>query len=320
MRNMVTWPVLTGEGDLTAFPVDWTVTYPSLNENSLKNDLYSRANGLQADILLDLVEGNQVWPSLTQLTSCIPQMARNWTQLRKVIRTASGAYLAWKFGVSPILGDVSAIWKYMPKMASDIARHADGQASRYSIFKKGNASYTDRSEVERSLNGYPSTTLQWQGRSSIPPVIGYVLVVRPQVKYLSGLFQALDRAMSRFATGPASLVWEHLPWTFVADWFVDLRGLLMRFDDTLRVPPYKIQSFTRSEKYVLESDQFVTLHSPCSGAVLSNVGTGSVSYSHYVRSLVPQGYGSPTWNPRFGKTQCGISAALILQKLSAANR
>jgi hypothetical protein len=122
--------------------------------------------------------------------------------------------------------------------------------------------------------------------------------------------------MRRFATSPASLAWELVPFSFVLDWFVDLRGTLQALDKLVGFSPYKVSSFTRSYSYELQSDYYLETYSPCNGSLLQRLRQCSASYRHYERSAGVSNSALPSWNPRFGKNQAGISAALIAQQLS----
>jgi hypothetical protein len=301
-------------------PLGWSIGDGNKSNDALIEDCFNKASGLQADVLLNMVEANQMWPSLKSLITAIPEMGYSWGSLRKSIRTASGAFLAWKFGVSPILQDMSNIYKYLPKMVEDLRRHDELANFRYSALTSHPCSFLMAPYVHQTQQGYSVHISSWEGRAGSPPVTRYVLVVRPRVKYMTGIGNLANVVMSRFATGPATLAWETMPFSFVVDWFVDLRGLLRKVDDALRVPPYEVVSFTRSHKYLLETTSSVQRLSPCSGASIYQERGGSYTYHHYERSVVPARYSTPSWNVRFGKNQAGITAALIAQMLSGSKR
>jgi hypothetical protein len=293
-------------------PPGWSISSPSPSQEvRLKEDVIEKAKGLTADVVLNIVEANQIWPSLNSLTRCLPEMGANWRDLRKVIRTASGGFLAWKFGVSPILQDTIALVKYAPKMKSDVDRFLKQDSNKFSSLGNLVASFLP---VDDSFSSTDDRFAQ--GLVTGNPVVRYVLVVKPNQKYLTKAFAAMANAMERFASSPASLAWEKIPFSFVVDWFVDMRGALREIDSALGVSPYQVVSFTRSLSYHLESQKFWRTKSPCSGGTLFDVRIGTAEYKHYERLAVSMGGSPPTWIPRFGKNQAGISAALISQQLS----
>jgi hypothetical protein len=237
-------------------------------------------------------------------------MARYWKEIRKVIKTASGAFLAYKFGISPILQDFMSINRYLPRMKEDIRRHVEGDKHRYSVEAVMNV-------VAPPDELFSSSTAKFTRKSQLisQPTVRYVLVVKPANKYTTPFFRAADALVSRFVTSPASLAWELVPFSFVVDWFVDLRGTLGLLDKLMGFSPYEIVSFTRSHSYHCAVQCYLETLSPCNGSSLQSFRQCSVEYKHYDRSIV--GGGSlPTFNPRFGKNQAAVSAALIAQRLS----
>jgi hypothetical protein len=156
------------------------------------------------------------------------------------------------------------------------------------------------------------------GSVHAPPTIRYVLVVKPNVKYLTPAMSAVDGFLSRFATSPASLAWEKIPFSFMVDWFVDLRGVLRKIDEAVGFTPYEIVSFTRSFSYHLESSWQAKIYSPCNGSVIQLFPKGTIEFKHYDRSMA-SGDSKVVWKPRFGKSQAAITAALIAQMLNNTN-
>jgi hypothetical protein len=106
-----------------------------------------------------------------------------------------------------------------------------------------------------------------------------------------------------------------MPFSFVADWFVDIRGLLNRIDDSIGATPFKIKSCTRSYTYHLVTDVRNVYRTPCGGTDISNRLCGSASYKSYTREVVSDPGLLLYPKIRFGKTQAALSAALIAQQL-----
>lgn len=298
------------------YPPMWNVEMSNIDETKIVENLLDRARSLKADVALNIAEASQVWPSIRSLTDCIPEMARNWRNLRNVLKTASGAFLAWKFGVSPILSDIMAIQRYLPRMHDDIVRHAKGKAMRFSTSAELPCTFNPPVHQPLIWNGGPITDRKFYGRIISAPQMRYVLVVKPSEKGLARFSNKLDFFLKRFGSSPASLAWELVPFSFVVDWFVDLRSVLRAVDDIIGFEPYKIVSFTKSLTYELAASDHWRYMSPCTHSDLVSFELGSATYKNYERSLVAIPGSIPVWRPRFGKNQAGISAALITQKLS----
>lgn len=321
------WSYL-GRAGLASFDVNTTLlhTMPSRysttaitsdHESVLKENCIEKARQLKADVLLNIVEGNQIWPSITSLATCLPQMKQNWRNVRKMIRTASDSYLAWKFGVSPILSDSMSIMRHLPKLASDMKRHYDQETQRFSAFAIQPVAFDTTPE---SSTQYGYVAYRWYPRGYVlkDPTVRYVILVKPNQSYRTDLFKRLDYMASRFATSPASFAWEKVPFSFVADWFVDIRGALRTLDKVVGFEPYDVVGFTRSYSYKLATTVSVEHRATCpSNDILVSGPVGTVEFSHYERSHVSMTANLLSWKPRFGKNQAGITAALIGQKLQS---
>lgn len=318
LGGFTSWDVKSQAGEL---PVRWSVPASfTLNENVMKNDVLERARGLKADVALNIIESSQMWPSVRSLTQSLPKMAANWGNLRRVISTASGGYLAWKFGVSPILQDMVAVHKYAKRMSRDMKKYSEGATTRVSRSAAIPLAFDATPNQDGTYNGYVWGERTHVGNILKSPTVRYVLVAKP--RSVDKAVNRLDFFTSRFSSSPASLAWELVPFSFVLDWFVDLRGTLSAIDDAVGGIPFDIVNFTRSYSYELAANVDHTFRETCAGGVLSKSNVGQVRYLHYERIPVSTSSSKPLWNPRFGKNQAAISAALIGQQLTkvAANR
>lgn len=301
-------------------PPRWSFTpvQPQI-EDSLKETCFEQAQQLKADVLLNAIEANQIYPALNSLARAAPTLAYNWREVRKFIKTASNAYLAWKFGVSPLLSDIMAIHRYLPKMGEDMKRHVEQKHSRFSAIAEVPMVFDSAAPDPSTYMGRIYSQQSFQGRAITPATVRYVLVVKPKPsRYLTPFFKGIEFAMGRFASSPAQLAWERIPFSFIADWLVDMRGVLRNADKIIGHEPFEIVSFTRSFSYKLQTSQYHYYGNPCDSfaADLYNSIIGQAEYSHYERTLAST-MGSPIrWKPRLGKTQAAISAALIAQALS----
>lgn len=296
-------------------PTGWSLSVPEHNEQAIINSLLTKASQLKADVLLNIVEANQIWPSLKSLATCLPQMKQQWGKIRKVVRTASGAFLAWKFGISPLLSDLMNIYQFSPDMERRYEQYSRQENLRLSVFVPCNLKF-DKSASLTQLNGHTVKELSYQGISNVLPGYRYVLVVKPTVPYKTEFFKRLTFILKRFSSSPAQLAWETIPFSFVVDWFVDVRGELNALDSLLGYKPYEIISCTKSLVYDMETMAFHINSSPCGGGPVWGGHVASCKFRHYERSnlSIPGLY--PGWKGHFGKNQAAVSAALIAQKLS----
>lgn len=300
---------------LGSVPTKWTIgSLTTDQETYLKESVLRAARGLKADVLLDLIQGYQLWPAIRDMLHYLPAMAKNWKSARKMVRTSSNAYLAWKFGIGPVIQDVMQISRYVSHMRDDIQRHVNMEVERYSQ-KAIIAASCSATPDGYTLYGQNYLLITVLGRVIKDPTVRYVLKVKPNAQHCPAFFKKAEKVMSRFATSPASLAWELIPFSFMLDWFVDLRGMLRAVDDLIGFSPYEIVDFTRSYSYELLSDVSASYCNTCNGVPVVSGRSGTVEFKHYERSLVSHVPSWAFWKPRFGKNQAGITAAMIGQRL-----
>jgi hypothetical protein len=314
-------------------PQWWTVGSPSFpDEVHLKEDVLEKAKGLKADILLDLIEAHQMASFIVPFSQTIPNYRADWKRLRRdrrlvkrialsevkgIARSVSGNHLMYAFGIAPLVSDLIVVNKALATMARDIRRFVSEEPMRYSSKAEHVAFFTMPKQYGTGVGNGANAILSVEGVGKVakPPTTRYVLVVKPKRQLLDEALNSIDFLLSRFASSPASLAWELVPFSFVADWFVDLRGILRLLDSAMGFTPYDIVSFTRSYSYAVSASVTGSRINPCNGTPLYIYPAGQVEFKHYERSLVTDKSYWPVWKPRFGNNQMAISASLITQML-----
>lgn len=322
----------------SSLPKRWSLqSPPGTNEDILIEDVFERARQLKADHLLNIITAHEIpsslstlmeipkglatgeigWWRINRLIKSLPKLEAGWKSIRRVLRTASNQYLAYKFGIAPLVADIMATHKFLTHVSEDWKRHKDGKILSFSRAYGPLIAFDDTSYVRDVYNGKKISETTVQGSLEVEPVVRYVLSVKPRSDGSDDLTKAVDFLQSRFSTSPASLAWELVPFSFVADWFVDLRGVLRLLDKMVGFEPYKVVGFTRSLTYQVRTDVFHVYRSCCDGSDLGPVrNCGSVDCKHYERIPIPSAKYTPSWKVRFGKNQARISAALLSQQLS----
>jgi hypothetical protein len=130
------------------------------------------------------------------------------------------------------------------------------------------------------------------------------------------VFKQLDYYMKTFgSSGPATLAWEFVPFSFILDWFVDLRTITDRLDNLLTGHSKSIKDVCISEKYSVVEEIDVNF----TNAVYSSPQTGFTlqksELSYYHREPVST-YETVGWSGRFGKKQVSLLGALLHQKMA----
>jgi len=303
------------EGLKQAIP-DCTFNYNTAIESKLYLDCLQKANATVSDWLLDLVEAEQtmaMWSGIRKTAKTLASLKRNWGSIRKVLKSASGTWLMSRYGVNPLIADMGDVYNGMQKLRNNIDRKVNGSDLRVSSSSRISPTCLAKSGLHPD---YPSWHYSSTPKFGLPPEIRYVMCVRPKMAYYSAFMAKADAILSSFATSPADLAWETMRWSFVVDWFLDVRAALHAVDQALGVLPYDVVYASRSMTYQLLYDfEFRMADSwGISPQKFIDRSIGTIEVSHYERrpALPPSLW--PEWQSRFGKNQAADSVALITQK------
>jgi hypothetical protein len=138
-------------------------------------------------------------------------------------------------------------------------------------------------------------------------------------KYNLDIFNKMDYYAKRFlSAGPASLVWEKVPWSFAVDWFVDLSSYIDALDNVLTGSTSKIHSISLSNHWAARFG--VVRHSNSNwNSTLDGQETAFNRLSYYHRKPYMDSL-SATPAGRFGKNQIALSGALLHQLVANLKR
>jgi hypothetical protein len=306
-------------------------SWPVTDEALIRSTLDAFYNENEVDTLLNVVEAPQMVDSTRSLYQKIIG-AKNVgflsrKRLMKLMQSSgraelsflSGGYLYYKFGVAPIVSD-------MNKISNSVSTY---KSKLESVIRKAGQEITVHRSCQgtiglnpNNLPGYPdygtsNDTGKFWTVNGIYPVnqpkkICTIRGIRSH-QYNSRSFQTLDNLIKRFgSSGPASFLWERIPFSFVVDWFLDLSGVLNYLDNTLTGSTKKVTDACISHSWgaVCRIDKL--RYAPNVVSNYDNTQIAVVELKSYQRNPI-QPTVSVGLSGRFGKNQVGITAALIGQ-------
>jgi hypothetical protein len=297
--------------------VHWTIPGVSLSwaqqsDNRIIQRLFDSARKPVVDGLLNIAESPEIPSAIRSLTTKIPLLKPMWPRMQEALRAAkSGSrnvankYLAWSFGIAPLISDIEKIRSYMDRLKKDEERFKRGVVRRVSAVYMGSYSFHMPDDGEQSYQGFCTTY----------PTTRYVLTFREKNPYNTDFMRGLDFLLRRFGSaGPASFAWERIPFSFVADWFIDTSSIVDYLDGMLQSDRIDVLSCTKSNKFVCTSEVFRTATRADTNAIIYNAKQGGVTHSYYDRSVIGRTtYVAPS--DRFGKKQAALAVALLRQAL-----
>jgi hypothetical protein len=313
--------------------------YPKSDDQLIRQTLDDFYNTNEVDSLLNVVESPELVTGLTGLarkvdlpriaTSAIRRLrSGRWdvnprkvstslfTQVKKAGGFLSGGYLYYAFGIAPLVADMRKVARNLQKYRKQLAAVVEKAGQTTSVYNHVDgvfmpfgygAPLPDGYGAVSNAGKYWTASIQSMGT---PRKTCVVTGIRDH-KYSSTGFQTMDYLMSRFAgVGPASFLWERIPFSFVVDWFVDLSDVFNRLDNALTGNRKKVKSVTVSEKWkclcpVVKIPRVIGESDTRDGQQMA-----LCELSHYYRQSVDPNL-SIGVSQRFGKKQAGILAALV---------
>jgi len=240
--------------------------------------------------------------------------------LQKNVSILSGGYLYYKFGVRPLVSDMRKISKNLDKYRKALRAFQKHSGTPVVVHGSVDGSFGPISaDGNGNLPAYygvsPDTNKYWTcGVVSLknPRTVCTIRGIR-EIRYSLQSFRTLDYLISRFGvTGPASFLWERIPFSFVVDWFVDLSGVLNSLDNALTGSAKRITDAGMSYSWKVLCPISKLRYAP--NVVDDHDGSqiAQVELSSFIRKAIVPSV-SVGLSGRFGKNQLGISAALIGQ-------
>jgi hypothetical protein len=246
------------------------------------------------------------------------------SHLKKSSKILAGGYLYYQFGVAPLISDMRKISKSLKVFKDQMERAIKRAGTVYTVHEMCTGTVNPLLKVN-NIGAYPayygSSPSDNNGKwwhtnitSLVKPAkIATVKGIRSIRFDGSGgdLFGSLGYLIDRFgANGPASYLWERIPFSFVVDWFVDLSGVINGLDRALTGSSRSIVDTCISEKWKVLGP--VIHHVPVGypSSVYNGDQTALVELSSYTRKpFIPTT--TVGLSGRFGKKQILLSGALL---------
>lgn len=311
----------------------YNVTFPKTTDQLLEEARQAFFDVNETDNLLNILEAGQTISSLVTLGAQLQRLKDNtgtifdlWrsnapSRHRFSARDVSNAYLAWSFGFAPLIADARRVASHLPRLRKNLLQLARNSAKPHAVTRR---CYGVLDSVSYPTNGYlvpgqaPQPWAWWnynQVDVVMPVRIAGVFGQRA-VSYKTDEFQILDYLLSRYiATGPISLAWEKVKFSFAVDWFVNLTGVIDKMDNALTGNAKNITRAWTSEKLHTRFDttfrgggQSASIRFPS----LVDTVIASRDIRKYHRKPAVLDY-SVKYSGRFGKNQGYLSAALLHQ-------
>lgn len=192
---------------------------------------WAQSNGHSANILQDIAEMRQTLSMLTRPLSSIKPLLKAMTSSRqkgvpgRILEGASSSFssarnlwLQYRYGIRPLVSSVNGILQALKKTGG---RHRQTYRGNYSLSKVGSSTGT--------TGGIFDVSFSWLDQTTDLVEIRTGLVIEDSTSLATSL--GID------ASGLLSLPWELVPFSFVADWFINVGSFLSALSPALTKVP-----------------------------------------------------------------------------------
>jgi hypothetical protein len=313
-------------------------SYPDTEENLVRATQHDFYNTNVVDNFVNLSELDDLLPSgflkqaktLGGILANARRVKSVKGKLGKLFRTSnalvSDGYLYYSFGIAPLISDMRKMSRAVSHFKEKLQKRVASADHPISVHRSLVGSVDSNLYLDLGKpGGYQVTPGDggcWTAEVSSPIVPTLVCTVRGtrSVQFHSPVFQQLDNLIDRFGSaGPATFAWNKIPYSFVADWFVDISSVLDRIDNSLTGSTKKIQDTCISQKYQFH----VKIQKvPPNGNTSDNMDGQVIGIRDYYLYTRKAAGSIPLIAPSgiFGKTQAALSAALISQLATKVSR
>jgi len=317
------WPLDPKDPNYWLAPPRLEHATPLKSVNILVEDAAQRAEQLQSDVLLNIVESSDLPNAVRAFMKVVPEFRKHILTreaVKATLKSSPSLFLAWTFGLKPFVSDMEKLYNSLPKLEQLLREFKQGKTLRYSshsdgsfVFGFGKDTYTQSGQGV----SWPVRYDKWFLTQSRKPSLRVTLRVKPTQAFLDSFLGNLVAFTRKYATSPAKLAWELVPYSFLVDWVIDIRSILRGVDRICGTNPYEITGASWSYTYRCLVSMTSTWQNACANTVLTGPHTlAECEYRHYERHpLDPNRFTIGVKDQRLGKSQLAILAALALQKL-----
>lgn len=195
---------------------------------------------LLANFAFELPEVRSLWPTFTSWWSHFKttrQAKRYLSNSRRRVKGAAGQYLAYQFGVAPLIGDLITVWNRLWNLAEHIEWLRKNNGKHVKVeFKKGLPKPT-ASILPDLPSSAPSGMGFWRNVTELRAGLKAWAIMTYDVGGLSDLLLATKTLLRAFGlNNPFAIAWEAVPYSFVVDWISNVGDLLNRVEIPIELP------------------------------------------------------------------------------------
>jgi len=265
--------------------------------DDLISKFYDKLRG-DLDLSVDLFQARQS----ARMFNLADQVVKYTQKKSRLITKLGGAWLEFTYGLKPLVQDVY-------NAAKESLDYQQKRADAYRAKAKGEAE---------------ETIVRVTGSDSSGGKVTYRTYGKKQIKYsVGGTFDLSGQSdIDRFTSlNPASIAWELLPYSFVADWFLDVGGYLRNAESAV-LYAHRFKNGFISRLEVTEVDYSLRISHSQLDSFRVGSGAGKFKQVNFSRGVL---LGAPFPRPprldaKLGSGRLLNAAALLSQLLGGGSK
>lgn len=190
---------------------------------------------LLANFVWELPDVRSLWPAFRDL---FKRRRGKPTRPGSTEKDVANAYLAYNFGVVPLVGDLVRIYERLRSLNDHIEwlRKNSGQITKVE-FKSGLSTPTSSILPPRPSTPPTGSGGYWRNITELRAGMKAWALITYDVSALTDLQLKTKTLMRSFGlNNPAAIVWEAIPYSFVVDWISNVGDLIGRLEVPIKLP------------------------------------------------------------------------------------
>lgn len=229
------------------------------------NAFYAATTQVQEQMSLGLF----LWelPEIAEIPKLLTEWKSLFGSLQGLLQGSAGKFLGYQFGVQPVIGDIKKSAGLLAKLQQRL-KHLRATRGKTFVcrYKQTFTTILPFEGLEETYysSAYDAASLYWAGMHRGTRVVSHVckayIVVENQLSGLDKLENLLDAFSAAVGlSNPGKILWEHVPFSFVLEWFVDLDNVLRDLANNPVASPFEGSLIVRSQAYSVRSETWTEL-------------------------------------------------------------
>lgn len=294
---------------LVAYPCEFDLVVPNVSPLHIEALNYFAAGCVEQSVQLpvNVIEFKEIPSYLKSLPQALKNLKMN---SKSIAKFSSGQYLAYQFGIAPLISDVKSSIESLRGLANHLKwlRAHEGKPVRVRYRKDISANNTPSTTFMPDATGTGQIrSMQYRAVYTATAVIVY------DVSGLTDLEIKTRTLLRSFGfDDPLGVVWELIPYSFIIDWFFKVGKFLESFSPKITLP-YKIIDSGWSIKIVDSRIQECYRYRPYKTGNPNTYGQTTKTYFRREPGL-PISFSILESSP--GLHQLALSLALAVQRIA----